>query len=53
MANSSEDLVRIADVARELGLSPPRIRQLANAGIIPSSRTSGGHRLFDLGISFG
>jgi anti-sigma regulatory factor (Ser/Thr protein kinase) len=49
MVNSGEDLVRIADVARELGLSPTRIRQLANAGIIPSSRTSGGHRLFDLG----
>ena len=42
-------LVRIADVARELGLSPTRIRQLADGGIIPSSRTRGGHRLFDLG----
>jgi hypothetical protein len=41
--------VRVADVARELGLSPTRIRQLADAGIIPSSRTPGGHRLFDLG----
>jgi STAS-like domain of unknown function (DUF4325)/MerR family regulatory protein len=46
---SSEDLVRIADVARELGLSPSRIRQLADADVIPSSRTPGGHRLFDLG----
>jgi anti-sigma regulatory factor (Ser/Thr protein kinase) len=42
-------LVRIAAVARELGLSPTRIRQLADGGIIPSSRTRGGHRLFDLG----
>ena len=49
MAESAEDLVRISDVARELGLSPTRIRQLADAGIIPSSRTPGGHRLFDLG----
>jgi anti-sigma regulatory factor (Ser/Thr protein kinase) len=49
MAKSEGDLVRIADVARELGLSPTRIRQLADAGIIPSSRTPGGHRLFDLG----
>lgn len=49
MAESVEDLVRISDVARELGLSPTRIRQLADAGIIPSSRTPGGHRLFDLG----
>jgi anti-sigma regulatory factor (Ser/Thr protein kinase) len=49
MAGSAENLVRIADVARELGLSPTRIRQLADSGIIPSSRTPGGHRVFDLG----
>jgi anti-sigma regulatory factor (Ser/Thr protein kinase) len=49
MSESGEGLVRIADVARELGLSPSRIRQLTDAGIIPSSRTPGGHRLFDLG----
>jgi len=49
MTESSENLVRVADVARELGLSPTRIRQLADAEIIPSSRTPGGHRLFDLG----
>lgn len=48
MTESAEGPVRIADVARELGLSPTRIRQLADAGVIPSSRTSGGHRLFDL-----
>ena len=49
MTDPSEGLVRIAEVARELGLSPTRIRQLADAGTIPSSRTPGGHRLFDLG----
>ena len=49
MAESADDLVRVADVARELGLSPTRIRQLADAGVIPSSRTPGGHRLFNLG----
>ncbi len=49
MTQSSENLVRVADVARELGLSPTRIRQLADAEVIPSSRTAGGHRLFDLG----
>jgi STAS-like domain of unknown function (DUF4325) len=43
------NLVRIGDVAGDLGLSPTRIRQLADAGVIPSSRSSGGHRLFDLG----
>lgn len=48
MSEAAEGLVRIADVARELGLSPTRIRQLADAGVIPSSRTAGGHRLFDL-----
>lgn len=42
------DLVRIADVAHSLGLSQTRIRQLADSGVIPSSRTKGGHRLFDL-----
>jgi anti-sigma regulatory factor (Ser/Thr protein kinase) len=49
MVQPREGLVKIADVARELGLSPTRIRQLADEGVIPSSRTPGGHRLFDLG----
>jgi excisionase family DNA binding protein len=40
---------RIADVASELGLSQSRIRQLADSGAIPSTRSPGGHRLFDLG----
>ncbi len=48
MADQPEHLVRIADVARELGLSHTRIRQLVDSGLIPSSRTPGGHRLFDL-----
>jgi len=45
----SQQPVRIADVARELGLSPSRIRQLADSDVIPSTRSPGGHRLFDLG----
>jgi excisionase family DNA binding protein len=48
MAEDPDHLVRIADIARELGLSASRVRQLADSGTIPSSRTSGGHRLFDL-----
>jgi len=48
MAENPDHLVRIADVARELGLSASRVRQLADSEAIPSSRTSGGHRLFDL-----
>jgi excisionase family DNA binding protein len=48
MAEESPPQVRIADVARELGLSASRIRQMADAGEIPSTRTAGGHRRFDL-----
>lgn len=40
--------VRIGEVAAELGLSPSRIRQLTNAEVIPSTRSAGGQRLFDL-----
>jgi hypothetical protein len=47
-ADPPEHPVKVADVARELGLSPTRVRQLADADVIPSSRTAGGHRLFDL-----
>lgn len=49
MTEPSKNLVKVADVARELGLSPTRIRQLADADVIPSTRSPGGHRLFDLG----
>jgi hypothetical protein len=49
MTESAGGLVRIAEVARELGLSPTWIRHLADTGAIPSSKTPGGHRLFDLG----
>lgn len=48
MPRESAELVRIAEVSRELGLSASRIRQLADSGVIPCRRTSGGHRLFDL-----
>lgn len=40
--------VKISELSREVGLSPSRLRQLANAGVIPSDRTPGGHRLFDV-----
>jgi anti-sigma regulatory factor (Ser/Thr protein kinase) len=42
-------LVRIGDVARELGVSQARLRQLADSGVIPSERSPGGHRVFDPG----
>jgi hypothetical protein len=44
-----DQLVRIGDVAAELGLSVSRIRQLADAEAIPSTRSPGGQRLFELG----
>lgn len=42
-------LVRVGDVARELGISAARLRSLADAGVIPSERSAGGHRFFDPG----
>lgn len=42
-------LVRIGDIAREFGLSQPRLRQWADEGVIPSERSPGGHRVFDPG----
>jgi anti-sigma regulatory factor (Ser/Thr protein kinase) len=47
--DQSGRLARIGEVAAELGLSASRIRQLADSEIIPSTRSSGGQRLFDLG----
>lgn len=41
-------LVSASVVAKELGLSAVRIRQLAEAGLLPATRTPGGHRRFDL-----
>ncbi|HUC55750.1 MAG TPA: MerR family transcriptional regulator, partial [Streptosporangiaceae bacterium] len=46
--NEPERLVGIGEVARDLGLSPTWIRELADIGIIPVQRTAGGHRRFDL-----
>ena len=47
MVEVSTDWVRIGVVAKTLGLSPSRVRQLADEGVIASRRTAGGHRLFD------
>jgi hypothetical protein len=41
-------LVRIGDVAKDLDLPVSAVRRLADLGTIPSHRTKGGHRLFDL-----
>ena len=47
MVEISSDWVRIGAVAKALGLSASRVRQLADEGVIASRRTAGGHRLFD------
>jgi excisionase family DNA binding protein len=41
-------LLSIGEVARELDMSPARLRHLADRGVIPVVRTEGGHRRFDL-----
>lgn len=40
--------VRIAQLARAVGLHENTIRRFADAGIIPSARTKGGQRVFDV-----
>lgn len=40
--------VRIGELARAVGLHENTIRRLADAGIIPSARTEGGQRVFDV-----
>lgn len=42
-------LVRIGDIGREFGLSPSQVRHLADTGVIPFERSTGGHRVFDPG----
>jgi excisionase family DNA binding protein len=49
-SQEAENLVRIGRVAAELGVSVSRVRQLADEGVIPVTRTEGGHRLFDRGL---
>lgn len=46
--SSDDQLVSAGSLAREFGLTPGRIRQLAESGVLPSTRTPGGHRRFDI-----
>jgi anti-sigma regulatory factor (Ser/Thr protein kinase) len=41
--------VRVGELAQELGVSPARLRHMADTGKIPSERTAGGHRVFEPG----
>ncbi len=40
--------VSIGEVAKVLGISVSYVRKLTDQGVLPSSRTSGGHRRYDL-----
>jgi excisionase family DNA binding protein len=42
------ELVRIGEVSKYLNLHINTVRRMADEGVIPSHRTKGGHRLFDL-----
>lgn len=48
MAKSESGRVSLGVVADRLGLSPSRVRQLVDEGVLPATTTSGGHRRFDL-----
>lgn len=43
-----EEVVRIGELSGRVGLSVNWLRQLADAGVIPSTRTAGNHRQFDV-----
>ena len=40
-------LVRVGDLARELGVSAARLRRLSDLGVVPSERSPGGHRVYE------
>lgn len=42
-----ETPISIGHAAREVGLSVKQLRRLSDLGIVPSERSTGGHRLFD------
>jgi excisionase family DNA binding protein len=46
MADKKDFFLSTADAARRLGLTPIRVRQMANQGKLPVIRTSSGVRLF-------
>src|SRR5690242_13996929 len=44
--STGEKLVRIGTLAKIFGMPVHTLRRLADAGKLPSQRTSGGHRVF-------
>lgn len=44
----NQKLLAISDVADLMGVHITTVRRLANEGVLPSTRTPGGHRRFDL-----
>ena len=46
MKDQNDILLGVADAATKLGLTPARVRQLADQGELPSFRTASGVRIF-------
>jgi excisionase family DNA binding protein len=42
-----DDLLRVSQAAKVLGVHPQTLRQWANEGVIAEVRTAGGHRRFE------
>ncbi len=47
--SSEEDLVPLSAAADALGVSPSTVRRLTDQGVLPGTRTEGGHRRFRRG----
>lgn len=47
MQSKEAEILTTIEVARQLTLSPDRVRQLARAGKLPALRTASGIRLFN------
>ncbi|MGN6189577.1 MAG: EAL domain-containing protein [Conexibacter sp.] len=45
----ADDLLPLSTVAQALGVSPSTVRRLADQGVLPGTRTEGGHRRFRRG----
>jgi hypothetical protein len=48
MESENQQLIGVAGSARILGVTPSRVRQLADAGTLPGNRTLSGVRIFRL-----
>lgn len=46
LRETQDDLLSLSTVAAALGVSPSTVRRLADQGVLPGTRTEGGHRRF-------